>query len=66
MRNHEQIIADAGGYRGLAEKIGVPAERARFWQRRKSIPINQWPAVAAAEIATLEELVKGAHDARAA
>lgn len=66
MRTHEQIIDDAGGYKTLADTLGVPTERARFWERRKSIPINQWPKVAEARIATLEELVKGAHDARAA
>lgn len=60
MRTHLQIISDAGGYKKLAETIApgneVLRRNARFWERRKSIPHDQWPAVIAAGIATLEEL----------
>lgn len=61
MRTHVQIIADAGGYKELAAKLTqagnpVAAEQARFWARRETIPAEYWPAVARAEVATLEEL----------
>jgi hypothetical protein len=60
MRSHLQIIGDSGGYRSLAEKLGQPAERVRFWERRKAIPPEQWKAVADAGLATLEELAEAA------
>lgn len=60
MRTHEQIIRDAGGYKALAKTIApgdeVLGKRARFWEMRKSIPHDQWPAIIAAGIATLDEL----------
>lgn len=65
MRTHFQIIEAAGGYRALAEAIGQPPERARFWRRRKAIPPEQWKAVAEAGIATLEELAEAAATKRA-
>lgn len=58
MRTHLQIISDAGGYRALAKKLGLPAERVRFWERRKSIPADQWAAVAASKVASLKELAE--------
>ncbi len=58
MRTHAQIIADAGGYQGLADKLGLERERLRFWSKRESIPAEHWAAVAAAEIASLEELAE--------
>lgn len=60
MRTHLQIIADAGGYRALAEKLGEAPNRVRFWVRRESIPHNKWKAVADARVATLEELATAA------
>jgi hypothetical protein len=65
MRTHEQIIAAAGGYRALAVQLNLSAERVRFWERRKAIPPSQWALVAAARIASLEELA-GAASARSA
>lgn len=60
MRAHKQIIADAGGYQALANLIApgneVLKRNARFWERRDSIPHEQWPAIIAAGLATLEEL----------
>lgn len=56
MRTHLQIIADAGGYQGLAKALDLPAERVRFWKRRESIPMEEWPAVEAAGIASHAEL----------
>lgn len=61
MRTHEQIINDAGGYKGLAAKLGEPVHRVRFWARRKSIPPTAWPLLAEKRIAGLREL----SDARA-
>ena len=60
MRTHLQIIADAGGYRALADKLGEAPNRVRFWVRRESIPHNKWKAVADARVATLEELATAA------
>ena len=55
-----QIIADAGGYRALADKLGETPNRVRFWVRRESIPHNKWKAVADARVATLDELATAA------
>lgn len=60
MRTHAQIIADAGGYQALAAKIApgndVLKRNARFWERRNSIPQEQWAAVISAGLATIGEL----------
>lgn len=61
MRTHAKIIEDAGGYKGLAQRLTdagrlVSGERVRFWLRRGVIPPEHWPAMARAQIATLEEL----------
>lgn len=66
MRTHLQIIADAGGYRALADKLGEAPNRARFWERRQSIPPNKWKAVSDAGLATLEELALAAATPRQA
>lgn len=60
MRSHAQIIAAAGGYRALAAKLGLSAERVRFWERRKAIPPTHWVDVAGAKVATLKELAEAA------
>ena len=57
MRTHEQIIQAAGGYRGLAEKLGQPSSRVRFWERRKAIPPEAWRGVVDAGLATADELL---------
>lgn len=68
MRTHAQIVAEAGGYQALAVKLGLSSERVRFWERRGSIPADQWPAVARARVASLTELANAAalRSARAA
>lgn len=66
MRTHEQIIADAGGYRALAERLDLPESRVRFWERRESIPPEQWKAVSDAGLATLEELAVAAAERKRA
>lgn len=57
MRTHEQIIDAAGGYRGLADKLGQPASRVRFWERRGAIPPEAWRSVVDAGLATADELL---------
>lgn len=59
MRTHIQIITDAGGYKELAAKLSLPTERTRFWQMRKSIPLDAWRLVSTANLATLDELLDG-------
>ena len=66
MRTYLQIIKDAGGYRALAETLGQPAERVRFWERRGGIPPEQWKAVSDAGIATLDELATALAERRGA
>jgi ribosome-binding protein aMBF1 (putative translation factor) len=58
MRTHEQIIVDAGGYKGLSAQLGLSEAVVRFWERRKSIPTKAWRALAHAQISTLEELAE--------
>lgn len=60
MRTHEQIIIDAGGYRPLASKLGLPEARVRFWMRRKAIPAEMWKRTAEAGVSTLDELAAAA------
>ena len=60
MRTHIEIIEAVGGYRGLAERLAQPAERIRFWERRKAIPPEQWKACSDAGVATLDELASAA------
>jgi len=57
-RTHEQIIKDAGGHKGLAAQLGLPARRVMFWERRKSIPAAAWITVAEKKIAPLAELAQ--------
>lgn len=60
MRTHLEIIEAAGGYKVLAEAIGLPPERVRFWERRKAIPSDQWSEIASIGIASLAELADAA------
>ena len=60
MRTHIQIIEDAKGPTALARAIGVDPNTAKAWGRNKSIPGAHWVSVAAAGIATLEELALAA------
>lgn len=64
MREHKQIILDAGGYQAAASKIdpndALLPGRVRFWMRRNSIPADRWNLVVAAELTTLEELAAAA------
>lgn len=65
MRTHADIIADAGGYQKLAQRLAQPVNRVRFWERRQAIPAEQWKACAEAGVASLEELVEAVTKRRA-
>lgn len=65
MRTHKQIITDAGGYKQLAVTTGQAEGRARFWERRESIPPDVWPVMIEKGLTTLEEL-SAAHAQRKA
>ena len=56
MFSHSQIIDRSGGYRRVAEILGEPVQRVRFWHRRGSIPASIWADFAAQGMASLEEL----------
>lgn len=68
MRTHQQIIRDGGGYQACALKIDATDKvlpgRVRFWERRDSIPADQWNAVVGAGFATLSELADAAEARR--
>lgn len=68
MRTHHQIIRDGGGYQACASKIDAsdPAlpGRVRFWERRGSIPAEQWNVVVSAGLSTLQELADAAEARR--
>ncbi|WP_442957831.1 carph-isopro domain-containing protein [Phenylobacterium sp.] len=66
MRTHTEIIEAAGGYRALAERLGLPKDRVRFWARRGAIPPTQWAVVASAKVASLRELAEAASEGQAA
>lgn len=60
MRTHQQIIEAASGPSALARALGIDAGTAKQWRRGDSIPAPYWAAIAAAGIATLEELAEAA------
>ena len=68
MRNHSEIISDAGGPAELHRKLGYVGRfnTVHSWAKRKSIPRAAWPDVIGAQVATLEELAGIQLAARAA
>jgi len=56
MREHEQIIADAGGAQTVHEKLGLSLHTVRSWAQRKRIPPEYWAAIVGLGAATVEEL----------
>jgi len=60
MRTHHQIIADANGPAAIARVVGVDPGLAKQWKRNGSIPAPYWSGLAAAGVATLEELADAA------
>ena len=64
MRNHEQIVRDAGAP-GLAERlaeVGIQISQTTplRWRDRNSIPAEYWPGLVLLEVATIAELAAGA------
>ena len=60
MRTHEQIITDVGGPTAIARIAGAEAGAAKQWRRNDSIPARYWAAIAAADVASLDELAEAA------
>lgn len=58
MRSHLQIIDDAGGPAKTARAISADPGMVKQWKRTDSIPGPYWAAIAAASIATLDELAE--------
>ena len=56
MRQHSQIIREAGKAELVAEKRGVSINTVRSWIQRDSIPADHWVGFVADKFATLEEL----------
>ena len=67
MRTHSEIIGDATGIRKLQELFPAVSEHSiRSWRQRNSIPGEYWAGIAAAEIASLDELAKAVAKDKAA
>jgi hypothetical protein len=66
MRTHAEIIADAGGWKALREKLGLKSDdyKVKFWFFRNSIPAEYWKAVTDLNLTTVEELALAAHRRR--
>lgn len=64
MRDHRQIIDDAGGKAALVNLLAPTADiapsRVRFWHRRNSIPAEWWACLDRSGVASLSELAKAA------
>lgn len=60
MRTHRQIIEEAGGPAGIARAAKADRGRAKQWARNDSIPGPYWALIAAAGLASLEELAGAA------
>lgn len=56
MRNHPDIIRDAGGPSIVAVQTGVSIHTARGWLVRKSIPAEHWRTFDRLKWATAAEL----------
>ena len=56
MRSHDQIIVEAGGATSVARRIGALPGTVKQWRRAGSIPAPYWQAIAALNLATLDEL----------
>lgn len=63
MRTHAEIIRDAGGWRALRERLGLPEEsgKVKFWFFRDSIPAEYWKTICDFGMTTPEELILAAH-----
>ena len=43
--DHKSIIKALGGWRKASQKLDMPVQRVRFWERRNSIPPEYFSAV---------------------
>ena len=43
--DHKAIIKALGGWRKASQKLDMPVQRVRFWERRNSIPPEYFSAV---------------------
>ena len=56
MATHQEIIQRAGAA-AIRDKLGLPnIHTVRSWAQRNRIPAEWWPELAAAGVATLDEL----------
>ncbi len=62
--SHRDIIERAGGPAAFGQPINIDGNTTKQWKRLDSIPSPHWAAIAAAELATLEELASGAASRR--
>ncbi len=65
MREHSQILVEAGGPSAVALKLLVPPGNVKQWRRSNSIPAPYWKAMVDHGFATLEELASSAAKRRA-
>lgn len=59
MRNHSDIVRDAGAQR-LATLTDVSIHTVRSWAQRDSVPSEHWAKLIAANITTADELIAAA------
>ncbi len=64
MRNHSDIVKQAGTPEAVAAACGVSVHTVRSWGQRNSIPSEHWAGFADAGWTTLEELASAAAGAR--
>lgn len=60
MRTHSEIAAGAVMAERLTAVTGASVHTCRSWAQRNRIPSEHWAAIAAAGIASLEELASAA------
>lgn len=60
MRTHQQIIKDAGGPTSVAKVANAEPGTVKQWRRLDSIPGRYWVDLAAAGLATMDELGQAA------
>ncbi len=58
--SHAEVISLAGGYKTLADRLGIERETVRFWERRASIPASYWKQVHDAGITSFDNLGEAA------